>query len=277
MHPYNRLKNAVILYIIMRKNNGSNDSDLISSIDSESIESEISSQDDKKIPEFRIENPNTFFNQKELCHYKNINKYFMESFEKNPENIIKMINIIEGKSDISLRILDWFVTKYSKKKITCNGNVKNVEAFDVKISYKAQLKAYRKRYFDPFRRRRKFYYPCEKDGFILIDNEQKHIYTTLGQLNFFKWAFTNGIVSYVEDNLNFIVSEMNIFNKDEKRKKLQNLNQNQNQNQSLNQNGENQTKKVLTKISGKEKEDKLKINAIKTKSDGHVNFIVTFD
>ena len=115
----------------MKKNNGSNDSDLMSSVDSDSMESDISSYDEKKTPELRIENPNTFFNQKELCHYKNINKYFKECFEKNPENIIKMINVIEGKSDISLRILDWFVTKYSKKKITCNGNVKNVEAFDI--------------------------------------------------------------------------------------------------------------------------------------------------
>lgn len=252
----------------MKKNNGTNDSDLVSSIDSESIVSEISSLDDKKIPELKIENPNTFFSQKELCHYKNINKYFKESFEKNPENIKKMINIIEGKSDISLRILDWFVTKYSKKKITCNGNVKNIEAFDVKISYKAQLKAYKKRYFDPFRRRKKFYYPCEKDGFIVMANESKHIYTTLGQLNFFRWAFTNGIVSYVEDNLNFIVGEMNIFNKDEKekKKKLQNNNIDGNQN-----------KKASNKITLKEKEEKLKINAVKTKENNEIKFVITFD
>jgi hypothetical protein len=252
----------------MKKNNRTNDSDITSSIESDSNESDISSCDDKKIPELRIENPNTFFGQKELCHYKNINKYFKDCFEKNPEYIIKMIDIIEGKSDISLRILDWFVTKYSKKKITYNGNVKNVEAFDVKISYKAQLKAYKKRYFDPFRRKKKFYYPCEKEGFIIINNENKHIYTTLGQLNFFRWAFTHGIVSYVEDNLNFIISEMNIFNKDEKKKKLQNQNNSEN----------NTVKKVATnKTSVKEKEDKIKINAVKTKENNEIKFVLTFD
>jgi hypothetical protein len=253
----------------MKKNNKTTDSDLISSSDSETYESEISSFDDKKNPEFRIENPVKFFNQKELCHYKNINKYFKECYEKNPEFITKMINIIEGKSDISLRILDWFVTKYSKKKIVCNGNVKNVEAFDVKISYKAQLKTYKKRYFDPFRRKKKFYYPCEKEGFIKIGDEIKHIYTTLGQLNFFRWAFTNGIVSYVEDNLSFIVSEMNIFNKDEKRKKIQN------------QAVENAPKKVVkptaNNISSKEKEDKLRVNAVKTKENDEIKFVLTFD
>jgi len=250
----------------MKKSNESNDSDnMISSNDSDSSESEISSCDDKKIPDLRIENPNTFFNQKEICHYRSINKYFKECYEKNPEYITKMINIIEGKSDISLRILDWFVTKYSKKKISCNGKEKNVEAFDVKISYKAQLKAYKKRYFDPFRRRKKFYYPCEKDGFIVIENEHKHIYTTLGQLNFFKWAFANGIVSYVEDNLNFIVGEMNTFNKDEKKKKMQG------------QNPEVNIIKKPTKLTIKEKEDKLKINAVKTKENDEIKFVLTFD
>jgi hypothetical protein len=249
----------------MKKNNKKNDSDSISSDDSETSLSDESSLNDKKQPELHIENPNIFFNQKELCHYKNIDKFFKEQYEKNSENIIKMIDIIEGKSDISLRILDWFVTKYSKKKINCNGGTKNVEAFDVKISYKAQLKAYKKRYFDPFRRKKKFYYPCEKDGFINYENEDKHIYTTLGQLNFFKWAFTNNIVSYVEDNLNFIIGEMNLFNKDEKKKKLQI------------QKDDEIVKKVQKKNQNTIKDDKLKINAVKTKENDEIKFILTFD
>jgi hypothetical protein len=249
----------------MKKNNEKNDSDLISSEDTDSSLSDESSYNDKKQPDLRIENPNIFFNQKELCHYKNIDKFFKEQYEKNPENIIKMIDVIEGKSDISLRILDWFVTKYSKKKISCNGGTKNVEAFDVKISYKAQLKAYKKRYFDPFRRRKKFYYPCEKDGFINYENEDKHIYTTLGQLNFFKWAFSNNIVSYVEDNLNFIIGEMNLFNKDEKKKKLQI------------QKDDEVVKKVQKKTQNSIKDEKLKINAVKSKENDEIKFVLTFD
>jgi hypothetical protein len=236
---------------------------LATSDSTDSTVSEESSVENKKQPDLKIENPNSFFNQKELCHYKKIDNYFKDCCESSPEYISKMIDIIEGKSDISLRILDWFVTKYSKKKITCNGGTKNIEAFDVKISYKAQLKAYKKRYFDPFRRRRKFYYPCEKDGFIVYENEDKHIYTTLGQLNFFKWAFTNNIVSYVEDNLNFIIGEMNLFNKDEKKKKLQKE--------------EDVVKKPLKKTIANSKDDKLKINAVKTKENDEIKFILTFD
>lgn len=249
----------------MKKNKEQTDSDLISSDESDSQVSDKSSHGDKKQPELKIENPNKFFNQKELCLYKKVDDFFKECYEKNPENISKMIDIIEGKSDISLRILDWFVTKYSKKKITCNGGTKNVEAFDVKISYKAQLKGYKKRYFDPFRRRRKFYYPCEKDGFIVYESEFKHIYTTLGQLNFFKWAFSSNIVSYVEENLNFIISEMNLYNKDEKKKKLQL------------QKEEEIVKKPQKKSQANVKEDKLKINVVKTKENEDVKFVLTFD
>ena len=39
-------------------------------------------------------------------------------FYKNDDNIDKMINIINGKKNVSLRIIDWFVTNYSKKNFT---------------------------------------------------------------------------------------------------------------------------------------------------------------
>lgn len=217
---------------------------------------------EKKQPDFKIENPNLFFNKIELCHYKIIDNFFKECNKNNPEDIIKMIDIIEGKSDISLRILDWFVTKYSKKKINQNGNIKNVDAFDVKISYKAQLKTYKKRYFDPFRRKKKFFYPCEEDDFIIYDGEKKYIFTTLGQLNFFKWALSNNIVSYVEENLKFIIGEMNLYNKDEKCKK--------------NQQKEEKEKENKKKKNIKQKKN-LTINSFKNKENNDIKFVLVFD
>lgn len=259
----------------MKKNKKNND--LSSCDDTESTISDSSDSINKKDPDFKIENPQIFFNQKELCHYKNIDKFFKECNEKNPENIAKMIQIIEGKSDISLRILDWFVTKYSKKKVNCNGTIKNIDAFDVKISYKAQLKAYKKRYFDPFRRRKKFYYPCSDDGFITINNENKHIYTTLGQLNFFRWAFINRIISYVEENLSFIISEMNIYNKDEKKKKQQllvkddSVKKTKKENEVVNNNANNDNVQNITKDDNKQK------NINQNKNVNPMKFILTFD
>ena len=195
---------------------------------SESSNSECSecstsqSSGQKKLPELTIINPVKFFNQRELCYYKKINQFFQNCYNNNPETLVYMIDIIEKKSNISLRVLDWFVTKYSKKMT----NNKNCELFDVGISYKSQLKSYKKRYFDQFRRDpsksgKKFYYPCTIEGYKLINGENKHIYTTLGQLNFFKWAFRKNIIFYVSTNLQQIIAEMNIYNKDEKKKKIQ--------------------------------------------------------
>ena len=39
-----------------------------------------------------------------------------EYFTKNYSNIEYLINILNNKFQISLRIIDWFVTNYSKKK-----------------------------------------------------------------------------------------------------------------------------------------------------------------
>jgi len=159
----------------------------------------------------------TSFTKKELYYYKMIDKYFRQC---PPDYIIKMLNIINGESEISLRILDWFVTRYAyKRKIDfdINAYTNNEEVFDVHISYKAQLKSYKKKYFDPFRRRKKFIYYYDRA------DKEKTLYTTIGQLNFFRWALSNKIIEYVEKNYQNIILEMNISNKEEKKRKSQKL------------------------------------------------------
>ena len=72
----------------------------------------------------------------------------------------------------------------------------------VHTNYKGQLKAYSKRNFDPFCRRNRirFYY-----------EENKYFITTVGQLNFFKWAFNNKIINYAIDNQKKIYENMSKF------------------------------------------------------------------
>jgi hypothetical protein len=249
-----------------KKNNDSESSN--GTINTPESELSGSSCGGRKKPDFFIVNPVKFFSTKELCHYKTIDKFFRECHAKNPCILTSMINIIEGKSDISLRILDWFVTKYSKKKIPQGVN-KNTEVFDVRISYKAQLKGYKKRYFDPFRRRDKFYYPCTEEGYKLENGESKHVYTTLGQLNFFRWAFNNNIISFVDSNLSQIVSEMNSFNKDEKNKKKKI------KEAKKNSVGNNETEKAQKKVEINT--NKLKINITRTKVNTEDHLTLTFD
>lgn len=104
------------------------------------------------------------------------------------------LNDILINSNISLRVIDWFVTNFSKKfniEYNYNSNIVNVY-----VSYKSQLKSYSKKYFDPFCRRNRI-------------NYKNSVSTTIGQLNFFKWAITNGVIDYVVNNYKTIEEDMN--------------------------------------------------------------------
>lgn len=206
-----------------------------------------------------------FFTKKELFFYKMIDRYFKQCSDTQ---IKKMRGIIDGDSQISLRVLDWFVTRYShKRKITFNeGN--GDDYFNVHISYKAQLKSYKKKYFDPFRRtKKKFWYYYDKDN----TNSTKAFYTTLGQLNFFRWALSNKIIEYVEKNLQIVNKAMNISNKEDKKKKLEKKDKASLSGRSLDKKSNNGSKN--TKLT----DNNVNIKAVKKDENKEIKFILTFD
>jgi hypothetical protein len=134
--------------------------------------------------------------------------------KNNNENLNKMLNVINGESRISLRIVDWFATNYAKKHYTVYNITKEIEKVDGKaetmvnrfkvyVDYKLNLKAYAKRRFDPF---------CRWDRIIIPYNDDKFIQTTIGQLNFFKWALENEVIKYIENNYFDIEHDMNSRN-----------------------------------------------------------------
>ena len=163
---------------------------------------------DEEIP--KDFNPITFFtSQKQLCYFKMIDKYF----KKCPlEMRQKMVDIINSTSIISLRVLEWVVTKSGTRAL--NIRLTDNDYYSVNIMYKAQLKSYKKKNFDPFRRDKKFWYTYDK-------SEDNKVLTTLGQLNFFKWAISNKIIEYVEKHYSEINLAMIAYNKDEKIKKIE--------------------------------------------------------
>jgi len=146
-----------------------------------------------------------------------------------------LLPIINGETKLSLRIIDWFVTNYTKKnniilynkkkKLITKKSPKNKfvqktkkskyeyvdDQFNIYLNYKSQLKAYSKKNFDPF---------CRRERINFFYNTDKSITTTVGQLNFFKWAIDNNILEYINDHLENIDSDMNINIKrhDEKKK-----------------------------------------------------------
>lgn len=144
------------------------------------------------------------FKAKELMHYKKLDNFFNKC---SIEEIHSMIDIINGNHLISLRFLDWFVTRYCylyKLSINIDNTYCNENNFNINISYKAQLKSFKKKYFDPFRRKKKFYY--------FYDNNKLSILTTIGQLNFFRWALNYDIIKFTETNYRDIILKLTHVN-----------------------------------------------------------------
>jgi hypothetical protein len=123
----------------------------------------------------------------------------LTDFYKNQDHLGKMMQIINGESPISLRIVDWFVTNYAKKYYTVY-DLKTGDRFKVYNDYKLKLKAYAKRRFDPF---------CRWERITIPYDQDKLMETTIGQLNFFKWAIEHEILGYIDANYEDIERDMN--------------------------------------------------------------------
>lgn len=150
----------------------------------------------------------SYTTQNDLLLTKLLNYY------KRDNNLDKMLSIINGESRISLRIVDWFATNYAKKYYTVydigeNDTGENDKRFKVYIDYKLKLKAYSKRRFDPF---------CRWDRITIPYKGDNSIQTTIGQLNFFKWALENDVIKYIENNYQIIEKDMNNRNSTSRRK-----------------------------------------------------------
>jgi len=137
----------------------------------------------------------------------------LSKFYATRSNVLKVKPIINGESEISLRLIDWFITNFSKKNHTIitrkvNNNIIHLNVF---LSYRSQLKSYSKSYFDPFRRkdRVKFYY-----------DPNAYIETTIGQLNMFRWILANDILDYIAVHKDAIEMDMIATQKENQKKKL---------------------------------------------------------
>ena len=182
-------------------------------------------------------------------------KKLLEFYNKDG-NLDRMLSIINGNSRISLRIVDWFATNYAKKYYTVY-NINNNNRFKVYIDYKLKLKAYSKRRFDPF---------CRWDRIIIPYNNTSSIQTTIGQLNFFKWALENGIIDYIDNNYSCIEKDMNSRNSTS-RKNDNNIKETNNINNTNNTNNTNKTRK---------KREELSISAAKSIKKEFVEILLDF-
>ena len=215
-----------------------------------------------------------FINKNDLL-LVSLNKYY-----KLKDNYTKLQNILKNEAKISLRIIDWFVTNYSKKYNIIYEICKNkkeklyylkdpdslcentiVKQFIVYMNYKSQLKAYSKKQFDPFCRRERIEYVLENGDTII---------TTIGQLNFFKWAIENQIIEYINDNLEQIEHDMNTS--------LNGANAKKKGKRSKNKKPKKTPKKKTTpKKTKRKKRNELSISASRGLNKHNVTVTLSFD
>jgi hypothetical protein len=125
---------------------------------------------------------------------------WLQEFYNQPGRVEAILPFLTGSAPVSLRVVEWFVTNYSKK-FNIVYPLDGGRQFIVYFQYKRELKAYSKRLFDPFCRR-------ERIRFVVRDAPPIEE-TTVGQLNFFRWAIENGVLTYILENAAAIETDMN--------------------------------------------------------------------
>jgi len=176
----------------------------------------ISSDTTKRLSETREQN-NELFKVIQLTSQELVRLKGNDEFYDNTNNSEKFIDIVLGNCEISIRLIDHFVTKYSKFN-KCNYKLNDIDKeiiFNVHFDYKNQLKHYQKTHFDPFSRGDRI--PFFMNGTCII--------TTIGQLNFFRWFISKKVFNYLLEKKDDVYNDMNKKNKLEKKaiKKISNL------------------------------------------------------
>ena len=155
----------------------------------------------------------------------------LQKFYTNHPEINKVLTYLNGDAPLSLRIIDWFVTKYSRK--TFVRYPLNGQEFLVYLSYKGQLKAYSKQYFDP---------NCRRERIMFKIPNYEQFMTTIGKLNFFRWALESNILDYIEAHEEEIRTGYNTYLKET----IQTQKNNKSESKSKNVIEENKAHKVQT-------------------------------
>jgi hypothetical protein len=204
----------------------------------------------------------------------------LKFYEQN-DNLDIMLQIINGHSKISLRIIDWFATNYAKKYFTVyainNEYSKGSRRFKVYVDYKLKLKAYSKKRFDPF---------CRWDRITIPYKNGTFIQTTIGQLNFFKWAIENDIVQYIEQHYETIENDMNARNSTSKRSSNSSTSSSLSSVSSTSSSCDDDSNSIANEVKNeikseknktRKKREELSVSAIKSIKTEKVEVVVSFE
>lgn len=137
--------------------------------------------------------------------------HLKDFFEKKyPNSIDNIVKPILNDKKISLRLLEYFVTKYSKEipviiKYKKNGRIRYISVYD---SYTNQLHSFDKKKLDPFNRNHTQNKKKNEHKFDFKYGNKILEKTTICQLNFFRWIIKENILDYVEQNIDKIKEHM---------------------------------------------------------------------
>jgi hypothetical protein len=147
----------------------------------------------------------------------------------------------------------------------------------VYVDYKLKLKAYSKKRFDPF---------CRWDRITIPYKNGTFIQTTIGQLNFFKWAIENDIVQYIEQHYGTIEDDMNARNSTSKRSSssnsstassLSSISSTSSCGEDLDIANEVKNEIKSEKNKTRKKREELSVSAIKSIKTENVEVVVSFE
>lgn len=128
----------------------------------------------------------------------------LQWYNESYENVHNFMCIVKRKNGMSLRVIDWLVTNFSKT------NSVTIESSgiprDLNRDYQKNLSAYNKRNMDPFARRNKIVIHVTRGDSVDSNSERRS--TTVGQLNFFRWFGRNRVAEYLAVNRAIVESHM---------------------------------------------------------------------
>lgn len=115
-----------------------------------------------------------------------------------------LLQVVRQTFPISIRLVDWFVTNYTKENavhyvITSDDGSSRV--FDVHLDYCSVLRALGRNGFDPFRRGIRS---------IVTLPDETSIETTVAQISFWHWAHKNRVLEHLKSQIHVVEKHMSL-------------------------------------------------------------------
>jgi hypothetical protein len=111
-------------------------------------------------------------------------------------------------SGISLRAIEHLVTNYSKGIKIVIYDEKQKKHIDIHGNYETESGHYKRGLFDPFCRHERLYFLWKLESIKSGEMEDVVLLTTVGQLNFMKWAENAKVLTYAQTHKNEIQKAM---------------------------------------------------------------------